>query len=339
MKTPIRLLLKPILLLCLVVLSSSCDEKTVESSKSHISQVALQSSPASLTTVKIGYQPTVFYSYLFLAQDRGMFEAAGLNAQLIKIPSANKMVQALLAEQLDMTGLTATEIMFREYEESPGTFVCPVMVEVNDKDVVDWILVLKESSVKSIADLAGKTVGSHPGTAVPNVMREVLKANGVDPESVTIRANNPDTQAEALLSGAVDAVICLEPTGTRLLQTGKCRVLMAHPFGAVENAFPGSYAMLSKRFIDSNPDAVKELLGVIREAVLAYRQQGAEDRTVLDKIVAEQLELEPEVASVSSLATYRLPEEWNDEVFERIVKFYITHEILTKPVKAVDLKP
>lgn len=170
-------------------------------------------------------------------------------------------------------------------------------------------------------------------------MRKVLKDHGVDPESVNIQPKKPNTQAEALLSGAVDALICLEPTGTRLLQTGKCRVLLEHPFGAIETAFPGAYSMLSKRFIDANPEAANRLIAVIKEAVIAYRQQGKEDRSVLDHLVAERLGLELEVAEKSSLATYRLPEEWDEEVFNRIVEFYIAHKILTKPVKLADLKP
>jgi NitT/TauT family transport system substrate-binding protein len=293
---------------------------------------------ALLTEVRIGYQPTIFYSYLFLAEERGMFKQAGLSPRFTKIPSANKMVQALLAEQLDMTGLTATEIMFREYEESPGTFVCPILVEVNDQDVTDWILVLKDSPIQSIADLAGKTVGSHPGTAVPNVMRRVLETNGVDLETVTIQPKKPATQAESLLSGAVDALICLEPTGTRLMLTGKCRVLMEHPFGVIETAFPGAYSILSKKFIDAHPEAAKRLVGVIKDAVNAYREQGAKDRSVLDALVAEKLELEPDVAAKSSLATYRLPAEWDEEVFGRIVDYYIELQILSKTLTTAELK-
>ena len=238
-----------------------------------------------------------------------------------------------------MAGLAATEVMLRAYEEDPGTFVCPLMVEVNDTDVTDWLLVLNESPVKTVADLKGKTVGSHPGTAVPNVMKAALRANGVDPASVKIEPKSPETQAESLLSGAVDALICLEPTGTRLQLTGKCRVLMRHPFGAVERAFPASYAVLSKTFVKKHPAASKRLLAVITEAVNAYRKQGASDRAVLDGLVSERLDLEPEVAARSSLVTYRLPDEWDEDIFKRTIKFYTDLGILSKPITIADIKP
>ncbi|MBC8432389.1 ABC transporter substrate-binding protein [Desulfobacula sp.] len=283
--------------------------------------------------ISIGYQPTVFYSYLFLAEQKGMFKDAALDVEFIKIPSANKMFQAYLAGQLNMTGLTATEIMFRGYEKVPGTFSCPLMVEINDVDVFDRVIVLKDSPIKTITDLKGKKIGSHPGTTVPNIMKALLRSHGVDPEETEIQKLKPNLQVDALLSGAVDAIICLEPSGSTLLASGKSRVLYEHPFGIIEKNFPASFTVLSKEFSDKHPEAAKRLVDVIRKSVKLYRQEAEKDKKAVDKIIVDKFGLDPKVAELINVVTYRLPEEWNQQSFDAVVDFYVKAGILSKPVK------
>ena len=295
--------------------------------------------PVTSVKVRIGYQPTVVYAYLFLAEKEGMFDEANLEVEFIKIPSANKMFQAYLAGQLDMTGLTATEIMLRGYEKIPGTFVCPVMVELNGRDVIDRVIVMKDSSIKSISDLKGKTIGSHPGTTVPNIMKALLKKNGVNPDDVRIQKLKPNLQVTSLLSNAVDALICLEPSGSTLLATGKCDILYDHPFNVVEEEFPASFSVLSKEFIEKNPEAANRLLLVIRKAVERYNKETKKNKKYLDSIVIERFGLDPKVAGLISVVTYRLPEEWDQKNFKKIMDFYMDMKFLNKPVTLDDIRP
>jgi len=281
----------------------------------------------------IGYQPTIFYTYLFLAEEEGLFRKAGIEPEFIRIPSANKMFQAFLAGQLNMTGLTATEILLRGYEASPGSFVSPVMVEMNAEHVSDWVIVRKNSPIQSIQDLKGKRVGSHPGTAVAGILKRLLEVNGVDAQSVTVQELNPDLQVDAVLGGAVDAIICLEPTGTTLIQSGECRVLFKHPFGVVVETFPASYAALDREFVRANPQAAKRLFGVIGQSVKRYRELVQSDRARIDRLVVEKLGVAPEIASALSPVVYRLPNEWDGEAFSAAIKFYVANGVLKNPIK------
>lgn len=292
-----------------------------------------EATPSNQQQVKIaiGYQPTTFYTYLFLAEEAGYFREAGIQPEFVKIPSANKMFQAFLAGQLQMTGLTATETLLRGMETIPNGFVSPLMVEINGQEVSDWILVPKDSPIKAITDLAGKKIGTHPGTAVSGILKEVLEKNGVDPKNVTIQELTPDIQVDSVLSGAVDAIICLEPTGTTLIQAG-CRVLMKHPFGSVTDAFPASYAALDQKFIREHPEAAEQLVAVIKKSVMRYRELIKADRPKIDRLVVEKLGVAPEIASALSPAVYRLPDEWNDESFAAAIKFYVSNGVLKAPI-------
>ena len=275
-----------------------------------------------LVPVRIGYQPIVFYSYLFLAEELGLFEEAGFDAELIRIPSANEMFQGFLAGQLDMTGLTATEIVLRGYETAPETFDLPLMVTLGPDNVANRILVRTDSPLTSVEDLAGKTVGSHPGTTVPNILRAVLDHHGVDPDTVEVQTLRPDVQVEATLSGAVDAIICLEPCGTELLVSGEARVLFEHPFGVVVEHFPASFATLGRDFAAQHPGAADRLVQVIRRAVIEYRDRVDNDRAFIDGLIQQYLGTRPAVTARLEPVQYRLPDEWNEVDLAALARFY-----------------
>ena len=307
----------PLLVFCLLVTACAREPATEE----------------GLQTVRIGYQPTVFYSYLFLAEDLGLFEKAGLKADLVRIPSANEMFQAFLAGQLDMTGLTATEILLRGYERTPGGFYLPLMVELGPDAVADRILVLEDSPITSIHDLAGLRVGSHPGTTVPNVLRAVLAKHDVDASSVEIQELRPELQVEATLSGAVSAIICLEPCGTELLVTGKVRTLYDHPFGAITERFPASFTTVGKELVETRPDVAQRLVEVIRLAVAEYRDLVATDRDAINRLTEKYLGTRSDVAARLEPVAYRLPEEWSPQDIAAVVQFYQSVGVIAAPVE------
>lgn len=294
---------------------------------------SIPASEAKQVKVTIGYQPTTFYTYLFLAEEEGYFREAGIQPELIRIPSANTMFQSFLAGQLNMAGLAATEILLRGYETNPGGFVCPLMVELNGENVSDWMIVRKDSPIQSVQELKGKKIGSHPGTAVQGILKRLLEKNGVEPQSVTIQELKPDVQVDAVLSGAVDAIICLEPTGTTLIKSGECRVLYKNPFGVVVPAFPASYATLDREFIRANPDAAKRLVGAIEKSVKRYRELIKSDRPRIDRLVAQKLGITPEIASALSPVVYRLPDEWDGQAFSAAIEFYVANGVLKAPIK------
>ncbi len=286
----------------------------------------------------IGYQPTTFYTYLFLAEEEGYFRDAGIDPEFIRIPSANRMFQAFLSGQLNMTGLTATEILLRGYEAEPGSFVSPLMVEINSEHVSDWVIVKNDSPVQSIADLKGRTVGTHPGTAVAGILKRLLEVNGVDPQTVTNQELNPDIQVDAVLSGAVDAIICLEPTGTTLLQSGKCRALLPNPFGVVVKEFPAAFAAVDGQFLAANPDIAKRLFEVIEKSIKRYRELIKTDRTRIDRLVSEKLGVDPKIAASLSPVVYRLPDEWNDKAFAAAMQFYVENGVLKEPLSVTAIR-
>lgn len=296
---------------------------------------ARMSAPAK---VRIGYQPIIFYAYLFLGEKEGIFRDAGLDVEMIKIASANEMFQAFLAGQLDATGLTATEIMCRAYEKQPGSFFCPLLVELNGESVHDNVYVLNASTISDVKGLAGKKIGSHPGTTVPNIMKTLLTKEGVGLDAVTIQELKPELQVDALLSGAVDALICFEPSGARVSASGKARILYPHPFGVVEANFPASYTVIAKEFRGRDAKACQALVQAIGKCVSRYRELARSDKATIDRLLVDKLGLDVATAAKIAPVTYRLPEEWDPKAFSNVVSFYVRMGVLSKPLRLEDIR-
>jgi ABC-type nitrate/sulfonate/bicarbonate transport system substrate-binding protein len=281
--------------------------------------------------ITVGYQPMIFYSYLFVAEHFNMFEEAGIEVELQRFTSANKMFQAFLAGQLDVTGLTATEVMLRGYEKDTSSFKSPIYVELNPEHIVDHVIVLQDSPIKKLEDIKGKTIGSHPGTTVPNVFVNLMKLHGIQPEEYEIRPLNPDLQIESVLSGAVDGIICLEPTGTRLLATQRCCILYSNPFSIIDVRVPASFSTISTDIIKKNKDAVDRYVHTIFKAIDKYYELFENDKALLAEILSKRLNINQEEFFMSPMVVYVIDKNWNNDDFNKTAEFYIEHDVLTKP--------
>jgi NitT/TauT family transport system substrate-binding protein len=281
--------------------------------------------------ITVGYQPMIFYSYLFVAEHFKMFEEAGLEIELQRFTSANKMFQAFLAGQLDVTGLTATEVLLRGYEKDSTIFKCPIYVELNSTHVADNIIVLNDSPISTLDDIRGKTMGSHAGTTVPNVFANLLEHYGIKSDEYEVKTLNPELQVESVLSGAVDGIICLEPTGTRLLVTQKCRIIYSHPFSIIDEKVPASFSTISTDMINRNKDAVDIYVQTIFKAVDKYYELFENDKELLAEILSKRLNITKEEFFMSPMVVYVIDENWNSDDFIKTAEFYMEQEVLTKP--------
>ena len=129
---------------------------------------------------------------LFVAQSQGFFKEQGLDpADPPKLVAAGKADIAItyepnFMEQIDQ-GLPLTRI---------GTLI----------DIpLNCLVVLKNSSIKTLRDLKGKDIGYSSGEMNSIALKAMLEKNGLDLNQVNL-INVHYTLTQALLSGKVDAV-------------------------------------------------------------------------------------------------------------------------------------
>jgi len=227
---------------------------------------------------RIGYQEIALYRHVFVAQEKGYFRQAGVQVELVPFTSANQMMIALLAGQIDVAGLTNLEVALKVESEEPDRFEIVNFLVWTQEAYPDYILDCTPGQrLQRLSQLEGRHLGRHPGTAVAGFANAVLQRAGVDPERVRQTELQPNLMGDAVRSGSVDALYAMDPAATRLVQAGSCDVLLSNPLGTVvQSPIPISGTALSRNLLTSDPAAAGAITRALDAAIAFTRRPGTE---------------------------------------------------------------
>jgi NitT/TauT family transport system substrate-binding protein len=242
--------------------------------------------------IRIGYWPIAAGLPFYTAIERGFFKEAGLDVEPLRFAGAQQVMEAVLSDRADGTanGTGSANIAIGEIAQ-PGTFKIFCSNPSNAKNVLDQVLVPKDSPAKTIADLKGKRVASGPGIQNVTLAKTVFERGGAT--GVTVVELPIGQHVAALAAGQVDACYTLEPTGTigrlngttRMLEAG---VIAKYVLGDPMAPWFGGSASLSSAFIKKNPDAAKKFIAAYGKGVQFVRTQAVEARQYLKGYTASK---------------------------------------------------
>lgn len=272
--------------------------------------------------IKIGFWPVASGLPLFVGVERGIFKEAGLNVEATKFASAQQVAEAMMAGRIQgsANGTASAALALAEIA-SPGLFKIICANPSNHKLVLDEFVVGKDSPIKKIGELAGKTVGSGPGIQNVTLAKIVLEKNGVTNAKVI---ELPIGQhVAALAAGQLDAVYTLEPTGTagrlkgltRVLETG---VIASYALGHPDAPWFGGSASVTTAFMKEKPEQMKRYVAAYANAVDWVRKNPDESRTHLDGFTAIDEALAKEVP----LSGFTLYNEFTASDIDYFQKFF-----------------
>lgn len=252
--------------------------------------------PADRQRVRMAYQPIVFGLPVFVGKEQKIFEKHGVDVEDKSFTSANDMLNALVAGQVDMVpGSPLVPVVSLE-SQYPGRFrIISHSVMTSDKPF-DRILVKSDSPIKSAKDLAGKKLALIPGTTASNVVRAYLKKEGVDPQSVSFIQLAPTAQLPALQSGSVDALYAYEPLVTIALNQGDAyRAVSGSIYTSMLEPCPLVVLIVDRNFERQHPDAVKKASEAFGEIFQVMRERPAEANMALVPYLKIPAEIAPKV--------------------------------------------
>lgn len=186
----LRALLAPLALCCAIVLSA-CGSK----------QDVISSSQARPFTVVLDFFPNADHAALYEALAHGDFRAGGLNVQLQAPPDPSAPLKLLAAGKADMAISYEPELMLARDQ---GLKLVSIGALVQRP--LTSIISLPGKHIRTVADLAGKAVGT---AAIPYQAAELqtaLLTAHVDPASVT-EVDVGFNLVPAMLSGKVAATL------------------------------------------------------------------------------------------------------------------------------------
>jgi NitT/TauT family transport system substrate-binding protein len=289
-----------------------------------------------LDKVTAAWLPIMQTTAYYVAVEEKLFEKACIEIDSNKMESPNQIIDALIAERADFgpPGAAAGIAMIAE-SKFPGKLKIFGLqgggIAVNR--INDGLIVKPDSSIKTFADLKGKTLGHVPGIQWRTISRYMVRAAGLDPDKdVKLVDLAVAMQVPAVVGGTVDATLSLEPVGSVAVASGKAIRAMTNPVASViADPFYSGASVMTTKFLKERPDVARRVVAVIDEATDLVNANFAKYRAVLPNytpIKPDQLELvaQPYLRGFKDLT------DTDIKSYQALVDIFIKEGVLAGPL-------
>lgn len=172
----------------------------------------LLSLAAHAAPLRIGVSETLLSLPLYVAEAEGFFQKRGVNVEFVNCIGGNRCVKNMLDGQTDMSTATELPVVFNSFSRSDFAILTSFVSVANDLKVV----ARTDAKITEPGKLRDKTLGYVKGGASQYVLDLVLVYNGIDPDTVKLKAITPETALTALANKEVDALCIWEPFVSRI---------------------------------------------------------------------------------------------------------------------------
>lgn len=262
---------------------------------------------------------SIFYAPQYVAMELGYFEEEGLAVELSNGGGADKVMSAVLSDNIDI-GFSGPEACIYVYNEGQEDYP-RVFAQVTQRD--GSLLVARQPDEDFSWD---QLKGTHvlPGRkgGVPYMAFEyALRRNGIDPQTDLYLDHSIqfDNMAGAFLGGTGDYVTLFEPTASSLQAEGRGYIVAAVGDEAGDIPYTAYYAKQS--YMDAHPDVIQKFTNALYRA-----QQWVDAHTAAEvaRVVAPQFAdtdpalLESAVQSYKDIGAYCTAPAMSEESFSRL---------------------
>jgi NitT/TauT family transport system substrate-binding protein len=207
----------------------------------------------------------------YVAIEEKLFEQAGLQVESVKFQSPNQIIESMVSGRADFgpPGAAAGITVIAE-TEFPGTFKVFGLQGGGIKvdRINDGLIVANDSTIKTFADLKGKSLGHLPGIQWRTISRYMMRSAGLDPDKdVTLKELAVGLQVPAVVSKTIDAALALEPVGSIAVASKEAKRAMTNPVAmAIADPFYSGAAVLTTKFIKERPAVAAKVVAALDQA-------------------------------------------------------------------------
>lgn len=219
-------------------------------------------------TVRVAYVPIMKFAPLYVAAERGLFDALGLDVEINRVASGTEAIAFLTEGQIDVGGIAIVTSLWNGWNQGLDIrVIAPGGLEPFENSPTKLMVradLFESGAVATIADLRGRTVSVAGG---PGSGGEYLAAKALERVGLTIRdvnlinVANPDMPA-SFEGGAIDAGILGSPYAQQVEEAGFAVELAGDLTpGAMTVAFVGS-----DNFVTNRPDVARRFALALMQA-------------------------------------------------------------------------
>jgi NitT/TauT family transport system substrate-binding protein len=261
--------------------------------------LALGAPAQAQTKITIGYTGANTFVPAFVAKDQGFFAKRGLDVTLQRIPVGPTIPGALIANSLQVGTLTAP--IFLQANENGIDLVVIAGASLQAKqNPTAGVVARTGSGIQKPEDFKGKKVGAPGVNGLQDLLfKKWLQQKNVDWKTVTFVESPFPQMGDMLKGGQMDAALPVEPFVGRIV-SAQVGYLVAHYPVEVSESYLESFYVVSKKWANDNPVAIKAFRDAIEEA-LAFVKTNTDEAK---KTQITYLGLPEAVVATLPLATY-----------------------------------
>lgn len=288
---------------------------------------------AAQSTLKVGYLPIASDLDFFVAVDQGFFEQNGLEIEAVKFATGPEVVNALAAGEIDATAVIGIETIYTASARSPNTLKIVQVAIADENTKIHKIVVLPNSSITSVSQLAGKKVGVFPGSNLKTLTKLALK-NYLDTNTITFVELAPNLQLEGLSSGQIDALVSLEPIGTLAEEKLNARKISVNFLAEnLMNPMPTSASTISAKFVSESPEKARKYAYAMAKAAEFIKNNPTGAKQSLVKWV----KLDANVAEKVGSYTYVPVKQLDINLLQRMANLLYENNVVETNINPMDL--
>jgi ABC-type nitrate/sulfonate/bicarbonate transport system substrate-binding protein len=198
-----------------------------------------------------------------------------------RFTGSDKRAQAFEAGALDLTDGGATNVLLAASEGIQQKIIATIARE-STKGFSTAFYTKSDSSINSVADLKGKTVGINGFYTNGHLwlLAALQRSGTIKDTDLTIAIVSFGAMEESLLSGKIDAGMFPQPFAAKLEQGAKVKKLFDAKYGI---PFDEDFLALAGRdsFLKANALAVRAFLDDLKDVTKFYLEHPAEARQML----------------------------------------------------------
>lgn len=243
-------------------------------------------SASAQETVKVGVGVDPVFTPWWVAKEKGFFKKYEITAELTQFSGGPAMADATMAGEMDIGSSGTATWMPRIVR---GSMVVLATMATSP----DALKLASLTSIKSLADLKGKKVGTVGGSTTDYLWVLTAKKLNVPETAIDVIPMTPPALVPSLDRGDIVAYYVWEPWATRAIEvSGKDKVHILGNSGDVGYNL-NFVVVANKKFVDAKPKETEEVLAALRDAINWQNANPVEAAA----ISAKANRLKPEMAS------------------------------------------
>lgn len=250
----------------------------------------------SLEKITIGTNLNEMLGLLFIAEDRGYYQAQGLEVFIKEYQSGLGPLKDLREGRLDLASCAEFAMVGEVF--AGGVDLRGLAVIGSGE--VDWLIARRDRGINQPDDLRGKTIGVPRKTSAEFFLGRFLTLNKIPLKEVTLVDVKPLDLADAMAAGKVDAVLIWAPIAQEII-----RKVGPDTINWPAQGGQSVYRLLVTReeYIKKYPVLLVRLMRSLAQAAQFAREQPEEAR----EIIARRLQVpRADLQTDGSPITYEL---------------------------------